>query len=278
MTCTATCAERYEVETELGRREAAEDEAAALKKNEAAASQIVADHHHDAIINASVAVAGKTAIASRPQVLNPYVKALKSFMQMPTVNPEAVNLMLTSAMLRHGLPLQLVDSQAFRDTLTLAARCGANYLVHEGGKVTDCKAPHRTDMTSQYVPVVDAVVAEDMEACVLGGATDTGGIVISDGGTDVCSSPYVNGIFVTPDGAIHLEATNCAGVIKDKKFIADTIIRLIYKVGPRNVTGVCMDGACRSSFALIEKEFPWVCCYICTTHSINNSIHEDQQA
>ena len=273
-TCSSISPEHDAVCAALRRREEAAGVAEALKKSDAAATQIVADHHQLAIDDASNAnaAAGKTAIASRD--LHPYVKALKSFMQMPSVKPEAVNLMLTSAMLRHGLPLHLVDSQAFRDTLTLAARCGASYLVHDDGKVTDCKAPHRTDMTSQYVTVVDAVVAEDMEECVMGGAAETGGIVISDGATDVCSNPYVNGIFVTPDGAIHLEATNCAGVTKDKQFIADIIIRLINQVGPRNVTGVCMDGACRSSFSLIEAAFPWVSCYICSTHSINNSIHD----
>ena len=59
-------------------------------------------------------------------------------MLMPTVDHNHVNIMLTSAMLRHGLPLSLVDSQPFRDTLMLAARCGVGYLTTKDGKV-DCK-------------------------------------------------------------------------------------------------------------------------------------------
>ena len=39
---------------------------------------------------------------------------------------------------------------------------------------------------------------------------------------------------------------------------------------PKNIVAVCMDGACMSSFAQITETYPWVFCFICPTHSLDN--------
>ncbi len=61
-----------------------------------------------------------------------------------------------------------------------------------------------------------------------------------------------------------------SGETKDKGFIADFVIDVISESTPKNIVAVCMDGACMSSFAQITEAFPWVVCFICPTHSLDN--------
>ena len=46
-------------------------------------------------------------------------------------------------------------------------------------------------------------------------------------------------------------------------FIDDLILEHIKEIGVGRVFVVCMDGACKGDFVLIQKECPWVQCFVC---------------
>ena len=99
---------------------------------------------------------------------------------------------------------------------------------------------------------------------------ETGAVLISDGWTSVQSRPIINAFLSTAAGAQFICSIDTSGKIKDKQFIVGFICSLIGAKGPEHIVAVCMDGACKGSFALITQRFPHVFCFICPAHSINN--------
>ena len=95
---------------------------------------------------------------------------------------------------------------------------------------------------------------------------EPGALRISDGWTSIQSRPIINALLSTSVGAKFLKAIDTSGhnVIKDAQFIADFIIEMVTyaSVGPENGAGVCMDGACKASFSIIEERFPHSHCFI----------------
>jgi hypothetical protein len=98
----------------------------------------------------------------------------------------------------------------------------------------------------------------------------TGAMLISDGWTSVQNRPIINGLLSTPAGAKFLKSIDTSGDIKDNHYIADFTCAMIEEVGPDKIVAVCMDGACRGCFPLIRIKYPWVFCFICPTHSVDN--------
>jgi hypothetical protein len=52
-------------------------------------------------------------------------------------------------------------------------------------------------------------------------------------------------------------------------FIDALIVQHIKEIGEGRVLVVCMDGAYKGVFVLIQKEFPWVQCFVCPSHAID---------
>jgi hypothetical protein len=52
-------------------------------------------------------------------------------------------------------------------------------------------------------------------------------------------------------------------------FIAALILEHIKEIGAERVFVVCMDGACKGAFVLIQKECPWVQCFVCPAHGMD---------
>ena len=67
-----------------------------------------------------------------------------------------------------------------------------------------------------------------------------------------------------------MKSVDTLGATKDAAFIADFIGEVIVSKGSHNIVAVCMDGACKASFALITVKFPHVFRYICPAHSLDN--------
>ena len=54
------------------------------------------------------------------------------------------------------------------------------------------------------------------------------------------------------------------------EFIAALILHHIKEIGEGRVFAVCLDGVCKGPFVLIQKVCPWVQCFVCPTHTIDN--------
>jgi hypothetical protein len=170
------------------------------------------------------------------------------------------------AIVQKGLPLDLVDSPEFRAAVLMTARAGQGYV---DSQKNESKLPHRTTMTSKVLPALDEMLDAKVSESIKGLITETGGLIISDGWTDVAGHPIVNALLATPAGIKFIKAVDTSGSTKDKEYIANFIIDVIQTQSPENIVAVCMDGACRYSFPLIKKEFPHVFGFICPTHAID---------
>ena len=180
------------------------------------------------------------------------------------------------ALVKKAPPLDLVDDPEFRDAIRATAKCGTTYIGGDG----DIKLPYRKGMTSQVLPKVDSDLDKKARATVLGIVEETGCLLLSDGWTSTQNLPIINALAATPLGAYFLKALDTSGQTKDADYIAAFIITQIVAFGPGKVTAVCMDGACKSAFAIIEAKFPHISCFICPTHSLDNftrNICSDQE-
>jgi hypothetical protein len=61
-------------------------------------------------------------------------------------------------------------------------------------------------------------------------------------------------------------------ILLETHFIAALIVQHIKEIGEGRVFVVCMDGACKGAFVLIQKEFPWVQCFVCPAHAIDGCL------
>ena len=52
-------------------------------------------------------------------------------------------------------------------------------------------------------------------------------------------------------------------------FITFFILEHIKEIGAGRVLVVCLDGTCKGAFVLIQKECPWVHCFVCPTHGMD---------
>jgi hypothetical protein len=58
-------------------------------------------------------------------------------------------------------------------------------------------------------------------------------------------------------------------LLLETHFIAALIVQHIKEIGEGRVFVVCMDGARKFAFVLIQKEFPWVKCFVCPAYAID---------
>ena len=52
-------------------------------------------------------------------------------------------------------------------------------------------------------------------------------------------------------------------------FITFFILEHIKEIGAGRVLVVCLDGTCKGAFVLIQKECPWVQCFVCPAHGMD---------
>ena len=168
---------------------------------------------------------------------------------------------------KKALPLDLADDPEFRRALKKTCRAGQAYI---DPKTQDVKLPRRKKLTQKVLPALDEKLEKKIRKKVEGLLQQCGCTVLSDGWTSIASRPIINALLSTPAGTRFLEALDTSGDTKDAQYIADFICRTIEAVGPENVVAVCMDGACKSSFLLIQAQHPHVQCFICPTHSLDN--------
>ena len=171
------------------------------------------------------------------------------------------------AIAKKGLSMDFADDREVRKAITMTAKAGMSFV---DGKTYDCKMPRRYKMTNTVLPRVDAELDGKICKRIDALMKKTGCVLLSDGWTSVSSRPIINALLSTPAGTRFLKAIDTSGSDKDAEYIADFMTELIRMVDPENVVAVCMDGACKSSFPIITKEFPWIHCFICPTHSLDN--------
>ena len=178
---------------------------------------------------------------------------------------EQVNEAWARAVVKKGLPLDLVDDDEFRSAITMTARAGLSYM---DAKTDDCKLPHRTKFTSATLRQLDEKLDEAVSVKIDGLINHTGALLISDGWTSIQNRPIINALLSTPAGCKFLKALDTSGDAKDAAYIKEFVCEIL-ETNP-HVVAVCMDGACRSSFPLIREEYPHVFTYICPAHSLDN--------
>ena len=183
---------------------------------------------------------------------------------------ESVDEQWARALAKKGLPMDLVDDVEFRQAVLAPARAGLSYVDNSNPSHSDVKLPHRTRMVGSVMPALDKKLDLQVGNKIKGLLEQTGAMIISDGWTSVQSRPIVNALLSTPAGSRFLQAIDTSGDVKDAKYIAEFICQNIAEVGSDKIVAVCMDGACSSSFPLIEQQYPHVFCFICPTHSIDN--------
>ena len=125
-------------------------------------------------------------------------------------------------------------------------------------------------MTNKVLPALDDKLDAKICKKIDGLIKVTGAMLISDGWTSIQSRPIINALLSTAVGSQLIKALDTSGEAKDKEFIADFICSLIDLKGPENIVAVCMDGACKGSFALIIAWYPRGFCFICPAHSVDN--------
>eukprot|EP00962_Isochrysis_galbana_P026271 scaffold8133_cov110-Isochrysis_galbana.AAC.1 len=155
---------------------------------------------------------------------------------------------------KKALPLDLFDDPLFREAVAVTAKHGKVLL----GAHQVLELPKRTKITEKVLPKLDAELDEKIRNRMSAVVMLTGATIISDGWSSCANRPILNALASSPLGTYFIKATDTSGDTKDAKYIADFIIDVIKQYGPERVTAVCMDGACKSSFARIEKEYPHV--------------------
>ena len=171
------------------------------------------------------------------------------------------------ALVKNGLAMSLVDDVEFRAAVTMSARCGLTYV---DAQKAETKMPHRTVMMLKVLPALDAKLNGKVSKKIDGLIKETSAVIISDGWTSCQRRPIINAIVSTAAGSQLVKSVDTSGETKDAAFIADFIGEVIVSKGSHNIVAVCMDGACKASFALITAKFPHVFSYICPAHSLDN--------
>jgi hypothetical protein len=169
---------------------------------------------------------------------------------------------------KKALLLDLFNDPVFRKAVALTALAGRKIVV--GGE--DTFLPKRKHMTSKILPALDDKLTNKIKKQMQGVSAACGAVLVSDGWTSVANRSILNALGALPLSLFFLAALDTSGETKDARYIADFMIKQITAYGSANVVGVCMDGACTSSFSLIEHDFLHIFTYICPTHSLDNYI------
>ena len=95
-------------------------------------------------------------------------------------------------------------------------------------------------------------------------------VVFGDGWTTVNHHPIVNIIMSVRSLHTLRASIDTMGEEKTMDFITDLILEHIKEIGVGRVFVVCMDGTWKGSFVLIQKECPWVQCFVCPDHGMDD--------
>lgn len=134
----------------------------------------------------------------------------------------------------------------------------------------ELQMPRRKVFTNKVLPKFDNDLDLSIRQRIDGIIKHTGVTLISDGWSSVANKPIINALVSSPVGSYFIEALDTSGETKDAQYIADFINGHIDMFGAEQVTAVCMDGACKASFPIIEAKHTHVSCFFCPTHSLDN--------
>jgi hypothetical protein len=167
---------------------------------------------------------------------------------------------------KKAMPLDIFDDPCFREAIVLTVKCGGKLM----GAHQEVLIPKRKKITDKILPKVDKELDEKIKGRMQAVLELTGATIISDGWSSCANRPILNALAASPLGTYFIKADDTSGHTKDAGYVAKFTNKVIDDFGPSNVTAVCMDGACKSSFTEIEEEHEHVFCYICPTHSLDN--------
>ena len=183
---------------------------------------------------------------------------------------EALHLLWSKAQIATGIAFSVFDNPHFRAAIQATAELGAAYLrVKPDSNTLTARVPGSQAFATSLLDQTDESTQAQADKIKRSMQSETGGSITSDGMTNVTHRPLINVLYVTPSGVFYVKTIDASGVTKDAKYIAELIISAIEAEGAENVVLVVMDGACRSSFPLIEAKFPHIFCLVCVAHSLD---------
>jgi hypothetical protein len=232
----------------------------------------------DAAGAAGAAVMTRCAGASSSQAIDLEQRSITQFVAakkglIPT--PAEVNLLWSKALVQSGIPLHVVDSPAFRNAVLATATAGSSFISIE--PKTHERKPrlaNRQAFAGKLLDQTDATIMADVQLLKKPMTEDTGLSVMSDGMTNIQSRSLLNCICSNPAGQFFVKVIDTSGKVKTKEYIAEEAILMIEAEGPENVAVLIMDGACRSSFPLINAKYPHVICLICCAHGLDLTLED----
>jgi hypothetical protein len=188
------------------------------------------------------------------------------------VTRDQLNEQWARAIVSCGLAISSVDNEEFRKAVLFSSLCGqqAVSLLPGGGR--DTTLHHRTMFTTKHIPELDRKLDAAVMARINGLLEKLGGIILSDGWTSTSNRPILNVLLSVLGYSTLRAAIDSSGSAKTMKYIASLLIKYITEVGPEKIFAVCMDGACKGAFPLIRAKFPWIQCFSCPSHGIDNFI------
>jgi len=92
-------------------------------------------------------------------------------------SPDSVDEQWARAIVRKGLPLDLVDDLEFRKAILMTAKAGLSYTHTDRAGKNDSKLPHRTKMTTVCIPELEVKLEMKIRKRLNGIVADTGGPV-----------------------------------------------------------------------------------------------------
>ena len=182
---------------------------------------------------------------------------------------DEVDMQWARAAVSAGLPMSFFDNKEVRKAVRMTAECGENYIRTKPGGVKETTLPHRTYFTTKLIPKLDKFIDGKNMGKMREMAEELAAAVFSDGWTAVNHHPIVNIIMGVRSLHTLRASIDTMGEEKTMDFIAALIVQHIKEIGEGRVFVVCMDGACKGAFVLIQKEFPWVQCFVCPAHAID---------
>ena len=168
-----------------------------------------------------------------------------------------------------GLPMSFFDNEEVRKTVLMTVECVENYIRTKPGGVKETTLTHRTFFTTKLIPKLDKFIDNKNMGKIREMTQGLPPTVFIHGWTAVNHHPIVD-INMGVRSLHTLRASiDTMGEEKTMDFITVLILEHIKEIGEGRVFVVCMDGACKGSFVLIQKECPGVQCFVCPVHGMD---------
>ena len=165
---------------------------------------------------------------------------------------------LARGLIAAGIPANVLENVHMKRGLISVAEAGG-----------DWRPPSRKELLGTLLDTeYERVRAATLEARST--TSRVGVVLVGDGATNVNREPILNVLSVQGNRVEFIKAQNCAGKVKDMRFIADDMIAVITAMDdPQSVVCVLMDNATRGAWPLIETACPWVVCGPCGPHVVD---------